>query len=174
MKSEVVLSEEQLKCLASPVRAEVFEAVKLKGRVSARELSTSLGMSTQTIHFHLNELLKVNLIAVVERRAAKKKPEKVFAASALSYRFPNITGQPDLEQVVLKSISATLRRVIRNFEAHAHDSENAQILKTVVCLSEADLAVFEKKIFEALEFARDQRDDNATPRDFTMLLHPRA
>ncbi|MEI7577084.1 MAG: helix-turn-helix domain-containing protein [Armatimonadota bacterium] len=171
MKSEVVLSEEQLKCLASPVRADVFETLKSKGRVSARELSTSMGMSAQTIYFHLNELLKVELVEVVERRAATKRPENVFAATALSYRFPE--GQPDIEHLVLKSISATLRRVMRNFESHAHDSENAQILRTVICLSEEDLSIFKKMIFDALEFARDQRDDNATPRDFTMLLHRR-
>ena len=174
MKEEVVLSEQQLSCLSSPVRVEVFESLNSQGQASARELSELTGMSTQTIHFHLNELLAVNLVEILERRPAKKRPESIFRPTARSYCLPEIKGKPDLEKAVSKSISATLRRVLRGFGAHAHDPNNAQILRTVVCLSEADRVEFEGMIQAALTFAKERRDAAAVPRAITMLMHPKS
>ena len=75
------LSEDQLNTLDSPVRHRLVELIA-QGGASAAELADAIGESTAFVLYHLNCLLRANLIRAERKRTHRHRAERVFELCA--------------------------------------------------------------------------------------------
>src|SRR5579862_7479 len=107
-----VLTADQLRCLASPVRNDVFAALRAVGTGSAREIAARIGRSPESIHYHLKSLLTCGLIRVTEKRPAPKKPEAMYAPTFGKLKLP--TGAEE-RNLVAAAAEASIRQSVRGY-----------------------------------------------------------
>jgi DNA-binding transcriptional ArsR family regulator len=77
-REEAFLDQDQLECLASGPRHEVFGTLLRLGPASVREVAEALGQPADALYFHIRRLLEVGLIENLGKRAATTRREKVY------------------------------------------------------------------------------------------------
>ncbi len=158
-----VLSVEQLKCLASPARNEVYIALRSLGRASAREIAERLGRKPASIHYHVEALLSVGLITEVERRAGARRPEAVFEPTLANARLPE-TSDPEISGLARRAVLARMRQSMREFERAAIERRSPRaIVSATFRLKPEDVAIFESMLEAAAQFASRARSDEGMP-----------
>lgn len=167
----VVLTEAQLECLASPVRAEVFHAVRTLGKASVAELAKHLGRSPESVHYHVRALAAAALLVLSETRPTERRPEAVYTSSAAAYRLP----KGESRALVAKAVLCGQRQMMRAFMSAAEDPEAAKYLSTVrvnATLSLEDFEEFKRRIEEAAEFVSSRRTENGVRIGWSSLIVP--
>ncbi|MEI8283043.1 MAG: helix-turn-helix domain-containing protein [Armatimonadota bacterium] len=179
MTDSAILTADQLKCLASPVRNDVFVAIRTLGQASAADIAKARGLSPETVHFHLKGLAKVNLIKPCGHRPTARRPEELFETTAPSYRLPDTTGDPDLASIVRNTVSSGIRRAIRGYEKAAKSPEGKakatdgfQVIQARIRLSPDDQREFMALIEQAVQFAKERECSNGIPLNWTSLVFP--
>lgn len=71
-------SLEQIRELSSPVRSAVFWSFHAYIRKSVNDIAKELGKSAQTVHYHVNELLKLEMIVPAETRKRRSRTEQLY------------------------------------------------------------------------------------------------
>lgn len=172
MKTSIVLSEDQLRCLASPVRSKVFRCLQRAKSASAKEIGSIAGLSPQTTHFHLKALIAAGLVVISETRPSKRKPEHVFSPRAERFLLPETDSNPELAEIAAKTVIAALRREVRGFQPFAGDSQKVQIILTTLQLSESDRGQFQSLLEAALEFAKERQNHLEVAHSLTIFSYP--
>jgi hypothetical protein len=155
------LTADQLECLASPIRREVFTTLRGLGTASARELAEELHRTPEILHYHLKALHRAGLIRECGRRATARKPECLYEPAERSYRLPDLVKQPELAAITRKAVAAGLRQTTRGYEAaaiaavdNAEVREHISVIQAGVTLRPENAAKFIALIEEANRFAR--------------------
>jgi len=167
MATAAVLTPEQLRALASPVRNEVYSRLRALEKASAGDLGRELGRSAEAVHYHLRELLRVGLIREAFRRPTQRKPESVFEPTADAVRLPDPRKSPKVAELNRRAVLAGLRMVMRGYDAasrraartrerHEPPAGRIHVVRLNVRLSEEDAREFFRRIEELARFA-DQR-----------------
>lgn len=86
-KGETLLTLRQLECLESPVRIELFGALRALGPSSIRDLGRYVGRRPDTLYYHVRALQDVGLVVVHEQRAAGARREAVYRLKEKPYGF---------------------------------------------------------------------------------------
>ena len=113
IESKMTLTPEQLECLASPACSSVFRALRALGRASANEIASKVERSAATVIYHLRRLEESGLIEIVERRAAKRKPEAIYEPKGWSFELPH---GPEVRDLRVRAVQAGLRHAVRDGE----------------------------------------------------------
>ncbi len=179
MSDSAVLTADQLKCLASPVRNDVFATIRMLGQASAADVAEARGLSPETVHFHLKALAKANLIKPCGQRATARRPEGLYKTTALSYRLPDTTGDPDLASIVRHAVSSGFRRAIRGYEKAARSvegktkaNEGFHVIQARLRLNPDDQREFMALIERAVQFAKERENPDGVPLNWTSLVFP--
>ncbi len=169
MTDVVVLGEEQLACLASPVRNAALMRLRQVGQASARELGESLGKSTEAMHYHMKALLKVGLIREAFKRPAPKKPESVYEPIGRNLRLPPPNSSPALRALSRKAVLAGLRQTSRGFQAASERGDvdavvasRTHVIRANLSLTDADYETFLGMLQAASRFAEEHRTDSGS------------
>ncbi len=177
MSDSAILSADQLKCLASPVRSEVFAAIRMLGQCSAADVAEARGLSAESVHFHFKGLTKVNLIKPCGQRPTVRRPEGLYEATAPSFLLPDTTGDPALASIVRHTVSSGLRRAVRGYEKAASLAKDKtkvadgfHIIQTRLKLSSDDQREFLAMIEQAVQFAKERESSDGNPLNWTSLV----
>lgn len=175
----VDLNSQQLTCLASPTRNQVFMSLRKLGRASARELAEDLGRDPELLHYHLKSLLKAGLIRESGRRPTARKPEAVYESTATRYRLPDLDKQPELASITRKAVAAGMRESLRKYLSAAERAEGEpelrsfmHIIRAGVRLSPEDAQEFMRLIESASEFAKDHERKDGVRLQWASLVSP--
>jgi DNA-binding Lrp family transcriptional regulator len=156
-----VLTSEQLECLASPVRSEVYMAFRARSQVSVAEVADAMGRSPESVHYHVRALARSGLLLKTGQRPSRRKPEALFSAAHDRIRLPDSHSDPVLAALNLKAVLAGLRQAARGFEmaskkaqSNPETAESLIVLKTVARLKPRDLRQVLDQFERAFELAR--------------------
>lgn len=166
----MTLTPEQLECLASPACSSVFRALRALGRASANEIASKVERSAATVIYHLRRLEDSGLIAVVERRAARRKPEAVYEPASAAFELPEGDEMRDLR---VRAVQAGLRHAMRGWEkASRIDSGSMQVIQAQIRLKPDDQAKFEAMIEEASRFAKEHESEEGVLHHWSSVVYP--
>jgi predicted ArsR family transcriptional regulator len=115
MKSELVLTLDQVRCLGSRRRSEVLGAFRRIGRASVRQVAEHIGISIETVHFHVRSMVETGLLAAVDRVASGKRPLLLYELTAERFVFPDRSTDPDMRKALQKAVGAMLLSVSREY-----------------------------------------------------------
>src|SRR5205809_2393916 len=74
----VALSVDQLRTLASPVRAEIVRMLSSEQRMSIKELAAGIGRSANRLYPHMAKLQSAGLIRAAETRRVGARTEAIY------------------------------------------------------------------------------------------------
>jgi DNA-binding transcriptional ArsR family regulator len=173
------LNSQQLTCLASPTRNQVFMSLRKLGKASARELAEDLDRDPELLHYHLKALLKAGLIRESGRRPTARKPEGLYEATASQYRLPDLVEQPELASITRKAVAAGMRETVRKYLAAAERAESEpelrrsmHIIRANLRLSPDDAQEFMRLIEAASDFAKEHERKDGVRLQWASLVSP--
>lgn len=173
------LTSDQLSCLSSPVRNEVFSVLRSLESASARDLAERLGRSPESLHYHIKALSAAGLIHEAFRRPTSRKPEAVYKSIDQPLRLPNLRKHPELAELTRKTVEAGIRHVLRGYSRASKQAQVDQelrkrlhVLRVGLRLSEDDIATFFALIEAANKFAQEHRSDSGIPMQWSSVVYP--
>jgi predicted transcriptional regulator len=81
---------EQMRGLSSTVRADVFWSFHAIAQKSVNDIAKELGKSAQTIHYHVNALIKLELLVPGETRKKRSRTEQLYVRRARTSVDPSV------------------------------------------------------------------------------------
>lgn len=156
---------EQVKALASSVRAEVFWSFAADRPLSTLEIAQMLKRSPSTVRYHANELIKADLLMVVETRKRRSRTEEAYVHRIVEGFTARPPWEPNYMEEVNRGFDSILRGMSRerrlSYEVSNLDPDfysNIFYNRYTVRLSPANIAKLRKKMRDLMvEF--DQLDD---------------
>ena len=176
MRESIVLNEEQLACLASPVRNRVHGTLRELGEASGRQIGEAIGKSPETVHYHLKALERAGLIEESARRPAPKKPESTYRPASLRLTLPSADADPKIRQLMTKAVSAGMRQFVKGYEKSAASEGSParlfNVLRANIQLRSEHMDRFMEMIEEAGRFAVEHRDASGEAVQWLSAVYP--
>lgn len=107
----------QVESLASPVRGEVFWSFAKEHPLSVAEVAAGIGKSAQTVHYHVNELVRIGLLIVVDTRRQGARTEKLFVHAAKIFVSQGARAPREYRDHAVRGFQAITRTMGRENEA---------------------------------------------------------
>jgi DNA-binding transcriptional ArsR family regulator len=174
-----ILTTEQLKCLASPIRNDVFTTLRSLKRASVGEIALSLGKSAETIHYHVRALEGANLIEQVAKRKTERRPEAIYSSTADTYRLPRPDENARAIELTRKATVTGLRRVTAGFEAAAKAAEddpslygNLHNLRMTTRLKPEDIKALMDLLEGVAEFSAEHESEDGVRLVWSSVVYP--
>lgn len=104
-----VVEQEQMNALISPARVEIVSALEQMGQASVREIAERIGRRPSSLYYHLELLLKTELLQEVESRHSAGRPEVVYELVARRLVLRGDPSQPGTIEAVIHATSSVLR-----------------------------------------------------------------
>lgn len=169
------LTYDQLECLASPVRNEVFSTFLVLGPSSTAEAAREMERSPESLHYHVRHLVRVGLLSKAGSRQSGKKEEALYQTVDREFRLPEEADDPALTELRLRAIGAGLRRSFRQFEKSARSRDSkVMTLRQSVKLKPEDSEAFWEMIEKAATFARERSCEEGAQVGWTTLFWERS
>ncbi len=173
------LSVDQLRCLVSPVRADLFEALRLAGKASIAELAETLERSPHSLYYHVRLMVKNDLFKVVYTRRVVARDEAVYEVVASRLGFMRGSQSPIYREQIIKALRLSLRKAEREHKAAQSaaaagnlDDEEIRMLRLQVRLSGPDAETLRRKLTELGLWAREREEDSGDLYSLTGLITP--
>lgn len=107
---------EQVRSLASPIRSEVFWSFRSHEPFSVSEVAKLLGKSAQTVHYHVNELVRVNLLIAVSERKQYARTEKLYVPRGVTNLSRPASNTREYRDEVVRGFAALARTMAKEHE----------------------------------------------------------
>lgn len=172
-----VLSLDQVRCLGSAVRNEIYQRFRALQPASVADVAESLGKSVELVHYHARELLKNELIAEVEKRPSGRRPESVYRATHRVVELPK-SGEgagAAVRDMVVGSLKLTARQYEKASIAAEEDPEVARsmhVIRAIVRLSDADMSKFLGMIEEVATFLKENQSPEGKSVTWSSAVYP--
>ncbi len=173
------LSEAQLRCLVSPVRADLFEALRLAGKASIAELADSMARSPHSLYYHVKMMVKNDLFKVVGTRRVVARDEAVYEVVAPRLGFLRGNQSPVYREQIIKTLRLSLRKAEREHQAAQSaaaagnlDDEEIRMLRLQLRLSGPDAETLRRKLTELGQWARKREKKSGDLYSVTGLVTP--
>lgn len=111
---------EQVQCLASVARSEVFWSVSITKPASIAEIAAGLDRPANTTTYHVNELVKAGLLIAVGERMSKTRREKLYLKAARANFHLGAHAPKDYRNYVISGFLNLARAMGREVET-VHD-----------------------------------------------------
>jgi DNA-binding transcriptional ArsR family regulator len=177
--SHLTLNAEQLACLASPARNEVFMQLRTLGQGSIGDIARAIGRKPEAVHYHVKALVAAGLASQAYRRHSTKKPEAVFAPIGKEVRLPKGPQEPEVAALMRKAVAAGFRQTARGYlaasKAAESDSETRRwmhVIRLNARLSPEDAQEFISRIEAAVRFADQHRNDEGIKLIWSSVTYP--
>lgn len=154
----------QLECLSSPVRVNLYEAIRNRGRASATELADDSGKTVHSLYYHLKSLQKANLIRICDYRRAGKRDEAVFEAVSKRLVFEKDSANPAYTESLIKTVRIALRKAEQEHREARRTStsqEDFAVLRIQANLSTKDAEELKRKIEAIGKWVRNRDQSNS-------------
>jgi predicted ArsR family transcriptional regulator len=177
VRQELKLNAEQMLCLTSPVRNQLYAHLRARGQATVAELAKDMGRSPESVHYHVKELLKAGLITEAFRRPAPRKPEVVYESAAKNISLPKPDETPELRAASMHMVLSGLKVVAKGYRnALLQENPRARrythVLRTVVTLSEKDAEEFIQRLEDAVRFATEHSTEEGVELQCSTVVFP--
>lgn len=147
-----------MKSLASPVRSEVFWTFNATEPFSVAEVARLLGKSAQTVHYHVNELSRVNLLIAVGERKQYARTEKLYVHRGMTNLSKSSRHGREYRDEVVRGFAALARTMAKEYEL-AHQVMDVEpnvsdwllYRRALLRVDPAKLAALRKRLREVVE-----------------------
>lgn len=173
MKDRITLSSEQIKCLNSGPRYEVFSALRLLEEASARDLAELTGRDAKSLYYHLRALEKAELVRQIEIRPTGRTKERVYAPTVRHVELNFELSDSHRADYLDKLMRLSMREARRSFDLPLTPEQRKQsthLYRTLVRLSPKDLATFESMLTAAVDFAQQASNKDEGQRVSAIIL----
>ena len=114
-----ITNRDQIDALASPVRLEIVDGVRLAGPCSIAELGRLLGRPADGLYYHMRVLVRVGLLVPCGARETTRRDEILYRTPARRIRTPLEQSTAAKRSGVVRIFSALLRLTDRDFRSAA-------------------------------------------------------
>ncbi len=148
------LTRAQLECLVSPLRKRILQEVVAAERTTATQLAPRVGVPLKRLYHHLNQMVGVGLLNVVETVQGRGKPERHYSPADTRFTLPE---DPASRSLVADEVAATLRLAEKEHrQALLTNDGPLDILRTVVRLTPEEAEELGEAIRAALQRAKSR------------------
>ena len=175
----ITLTAEQMTCLASPARNEVFMQIRTLGRASVGEIAKAVGKKPEAVHYHVKALVSAGLAREAGRRHRAKKPEAIYETVGKRLRLPRPDSGPEVSKLIRKSVAAGLRQAARGYleasEKSDEDPELRKMMHTIrmnIRLSPKDAKELLRRIEELVQFADTHLQEDGLRLVWSSIVYP--
>lgn len=109
----LVFTLDQAKSLASPVRSAVFWAFSSTSPMSVSEVAKGLKKSAQTVHYHVNALVKEGLLIGVDERKRHARTETLYVRAGYLCVDQGKNANQEYHEVRRRSFALTANNLVR-------------------------------------------------------------
>ena len=120
---ELKLTSKQLDCLCSPVRVNLYEAIRRRKLASVAELAADMQKTVHSLYYHLRALTKVGLIRIREHRRVGKRDEAIY--EAISDRL--VIDKDNSNRAYVEGLIKTVRIALRKSEREHREARYKQL-----------------------------------------------
>jgi len=110
-----VLRKDQLECLASTVRMDIVDHLVGNGRMSIKQLAASMGRQPSSIYYHINMLVKAELVVEAGSQVSNRRTEVLYATRAPRMRVQKALADPANHETIDRTVGAVCRQAHRDF-----------------------------------------------------------
>lgn len=150
-----------MRSLASPIRSEVFWSFRAHEPFSVAEVAKLLGKSAQTVHYHVNELVRVNLLIAVDERKQYARTEKLYVHRGITNLSTSSHRDREYRDEVVRGFAALARSMAKEYEL-AHDAMEFEpnvtswllYRRAILRVDESKLAAIRKRLRDVMEDAQ--------------------
>ncbi|MBC8066171.1 MAG: helix-turn-helix transcriptional regulator [Chlorobia bacterium] len=114
---EALFDLAQVRALASVVRAEVYWTFSTDEPMSTADVAKAISRGAATVRYHVNELLKADMLIAVETRKRKARTEDAYVHKIINGYTPRPPYEPDYLEAIHKGFTAIQRYTSREREA---------------------------------------------------------
>ena len=110
-----VLREDQLECLTSTVRMDIVDHLVGRGAMSIKQLAASLGRQPSSIYYHIDMLLKSDLVVEAGTQVSNRRTEVLYETRAPRMRIKKAIANPQNHEMINKMVGVISRQAQRDF-----------------------------------------------------------
>jgi predicted ArsR family transcriptional regulator len=177
---EAKLTRDQLACLASASRAEVYWNFTPSEPQSISDIAKQIGRSAAAVTYHVNELVRVGILIAVSERKRRSRTEKLYVLQARNFVTKSIGFSPEYDGLILDGYNALLRLMSRERDLYQKafiEFEDLRGLSTwrrqSVKVSHDKAKEFMERIrLELREFAASPTEDDGVHVAFSFFAIP--
>jgi len=178
-----------LKAFSAPATTEVYEALAEEAPpgsagVPAAQVAARLGISPETVHYHIRKLERLGIAEAVGQTQTGARPQKLFALAADGVEFRKAGRGPASLRAIVRAARLLLRRAEREYESalgrDASGPWRPRALRKTGWLTTEELAqieLLEDEVARIIDSARqrERRDgrNGRRPVTLTVVLSPR-
>jgi len=104
---------EHVRALASPVRALIFWCFNPYEPMSVSDIAKEIGKSAQTVRYHVNALLELDLILVVDERKRRSRTENLYVRKAVESLDSGAEGTREYNRYRARGLALEARKMTR-------------------------------------------------------------
>lgn len=137
--------------------------------MSIAEIGAELGKSSQTVHYHVNALVKVGLLMAVDDRKKHARKEKLYVRNSLYAYDMGPSGSREYHAFQAKSFGALMRSATRDVELgldlvtdQPEVYEYLVMRRKLLRASKMQIETLKKKIFDL--FTEVLEEDDGEPK----------
>lgn len=170
---------ETVKMLNHPVRTSVLQLLIFEPK-SVKDVAAELDVPVTRLYYHVNMLEEARIIRVVATRKAGAMIQKLYQASARSYRpspsmVATIDDPREAAQVAAATVLDTARvdieqTLFARFADPDADHQPAALGRTIVRLNRDDAQDLADRLMELLESYEDRSTDDGTWMSFSYVF----
>jgi predicted ArsR family transcriptional regulator len=154
-KRSLVLNEEQVTCLASPLRKELMSAFINHGPTTVAEIGRKLGRRAKSLYYHVEQLVDAGLVKAVGQQPGVKKPETVYGAVSSRLELASNPSESYRESS-RKSIQALIRLTARQFDKAEVAGRRPRVTKVSFQLTREDQSELAAKLKQVFQWAEER------------------
>ena len=163
------LTRQQLECLTSLVRVDLYEAIQRRNGASIVELAKDLKRSPHSLYYHVSQLLAVKLIRVREHRRVVKRDEAIYEVVSSRLMIDEQDDSRRYAEALVKTVQNALRkadREHRDARMSSIDSSRFALARFQATLSNEDADKLRAKVSQLNQWIRkrnishDRYDEN--------------
>lgn len=109
---------EHVRALASPVRALVFWCFSATEPKSVADIAIEIGKSAQTVRYHVNALVELELIISVDERKRRSRIEQLYVRKGLTSLDSGADGTPEYNRYRARGMALECRKMTREAETY--------------------------------------------------------
>ncbi len=110
-----VLRNDQLECLASTVRMDIIDHLVGRGAMSIKDLAASMGRQPSSIYYHINMLVKTDLVVEAGTQVSNRRTEVLYETRAPRIRLQKALADPENRETISKTVGILSRQAHRDF-----------------------------------------------------------
>jgi len=114
---------DQLELLASPVRQNILDSLESMGPSSVTELARAVGLSADSLYYHVKKLTTAGLIVESGTRPSDRRDESVYSLPSSRIRLRYNPKKREQARAAGKIVNAMLRTGGRDFQAGLDSNE---------------------------------------------------